>query len=142
MAWTTPRTWVTGELVTAAIMNTHVRDNEDYLKTETDKLDDVTQAQPARVLGTVYQNTSGKIRMVTVAVSITTNASSLTASAYCAATDPPSGTPVAEVGLENFVATNIVLHGSMSFGVPLNYYYSVTSAVGIALQRWTEWDLH
>ncbi len=27
MAWTTPRTWVTNELVTAAIMNTHVRDN-------------------------------------------------------------------------------------------------------------------
>lgn len=26
-SWTTPRTWTTGELVTAAIMNTHVRDN-------------------------------------------------------------------------------------------------------------------
>ena len=27
MAWTEPRTWVTSELVTAAQMNTHVRDN-------------------------------------------------------------------------------------------------------------------
>jgi hypothetical protein len=27
MAWTAPRTWVTAELVTAALMNTHVRDN-------------------------------------------------------------------------------------------------------------------
>ena len=27
MAWTAPRTWVTGEVVTAAVMNTHVRDN-------------------------------------------------------------------------------------------------------------------
>lgn len=27
MAWTTPRTWATGEVVTASIMNTHVRDN-------------------------------------------------------------------------------------------------------------------
>lgn len=27
MAWTTPRTWTTGEIVTAAYMNTHVRDN-------------------------------------------------------------------------------------------------------------------
>lgn len=27
MAWTTPRTWVTGEVVTASLMNTHVRDN-------------------------------------------------------------------------------------------------------------------
>lgn len=31
MAWTTPRTWTTGELVTASIMNTHVRDNLLYL---------------------------------------------------------------------------------------------------------------
>jgi len=27
MAWTAPRTWTTGELVTAAFLNTHVRDN-------------------------------------------------------------------------------------------------------------------
>lgn len=27
MAWTAPRTWVTSEVVSAAIMNTHVRDN-------------------------------------------------------------------------------------------------------------------
>jgi hypothetical protein len=27
VAWTTPRTWVAGETVTAALMNTHVRDN-------------------------------------------------------------------------------------------------------------------
>lgn len=27
MAWTSPRTWTTGELVTASMMNTHVRDN-------------------------------------------------------------------------------------------------------------------
>lgn len=27
MTWTAPRTWVAGETVTAAIMNTHVRDN-------------------------------------------------------------------------------------------------------------------
>ena len=27
MAWSSPRTWTTGELVTAALMNTHIRDN-------------------------------------------------------------------------------------------------------------------
>lgn len=31
MSWTTPRTWTTGELVTAAIMNAHVRDNQTTL---------------------------------------------------------------------------------------------------------------
>lgn len=31
MAWTSPRTWVAGEVVTAAELNTHVRDNLNYL---------------------------------------------------------------------------------------------------------------
>jgi hypothetical protein len=31
MAWTTPRTWVTNELVTAAMANTHIRDNTQHL---------------------------------------------------------------------------------------------------------------
>lgn len=38
MAWTTPRTWVTSELVTASIMNTHVRDNLSFLKSEVEAL--------------------------------------------------------------------------------------------------------
>lgn len=33
MAWTTPRTWTDGEVVTASIMNAHIRDNENVLKT-------------------------------------------------------------------------------------------------------------
>src|SRR6266487_590139 len=32
MAWTPPRTWVTADLVTGAMMNTHVRDNENFLR--------------------------------------------------------------------------------------------------------------
>jgi len=31
MSWTTPRTWTTGEVVTAAIMNAHVRDELNFL---------------------------------------------------------------------------------------------------------------
>lgn len=31
MAWTTPRTWTTGEVVTAAQMNSDVRDNTQHL---------------------------------------------------------------------------------------------------------------
>jgi len=33
MGWTTPRTWVAGETVTAALMNAHVRDNVALLGT-------------------------------------------------------------------------------------------------------------
>ncbi|MBN1200610.1 MAG: hypothetical protein JXJ20_02020 [Anaerolineae bacterium] len=32
MAWTTPKTWSTSELVTAAMLNTHLRDNLNALK--------------------------------------------------------------------------------------------------------------
>lgn len=32
MAWTTPRTWVVDEVVTASVMNVHVRDNMNALK--------------------------------------------------------------------------------------------------------------
>jgi hypothetical protein len=32
MAWTNPRTWVTSEVVTAAMLNTHVRDNLNTLR--------------------------------------------------------------------------------------------------------------
>ena len=34
MGWTAPRTWVAGETVTSALLNTQVRDNFSYLKTE------------------------------------------------------------------------------------------------------------
>jgi hypothetical protein len=33
MAWTTPRTWAAGETVTSSMMNAHVRDNLNVLKT-------------------------------------------------------------------------------------------------------------
>jgi len=36
MAWTTPRTWSPGETVTASLMNTHIRDNLNVLKTPID----------------------------------------------------------------------------------------------------------
>ena len=32
MSWTTPKTWSAGELVTAAMFNTHIRDNEQALR--------------------------------------------------------------------------------------------------------------
>jgi hypothetical protein len=35
MAWTTPRTWTGGELVTDTILNEHIRDNENYLYSRT-----------------------------------------------------------------------------------------------------------
>ncbi len=51
MAWTAPRTWVAGEIVTAAIMNTYVRDDFRYLK----GINDV----PLIESGIIIDNTDG-----------------------------------------------------------------------------------
>ena len=39
MGWTSPATWVSGSILTAAQLNQQVRDNENYLKGETDLYD-------------------------------------------------------------------------------------------------------
>ncbi len=51
MAWTAPRTWVSGEIVTASLGNTHWRDNLRYLK----GLDGV----PTIESGLIIDNTDG-----------------------------------------------------------------------------------
>ena len=61
MAWTTPRTWVSGELVTAAIMNSAVRDNLAILKTPINdsgelEFTDATELTIAAGVITVTQN--------------------------------------------------------------------------------------
>lgn len=42
MGWTTPRTWVASEIVTAAVMNAHVRDNFNAINTAVAKTADET----------------------------------------------------------------------------------------------------
>jgi hypothetical protein len=61
MAWTTPRTWVSGELVTAAIMNSAVRDDLNILKTPINdsghlEFTDATELTIASGVITVTQN--------------------------------------------------------------------------------------
>ncbi len=50
MSWTTPRTWVTDEVITSSLLNTHVRDNElalphpyDYAPADVDVVNTVTE---------------------------------------------------------------------------------------------------
>jgi len=47
MAWTAPRTWAVNEIVTAAIMNGHVRDNLQYLRDIIDAIISGTKAEIA-----------------------------------------------------------------------------------------------
>lgn len=63
--WTANRTWVAGEIVTASLLNTYVRDNLDWLKTPTD-----SQA----IFSSTFTATSGTAVNVTGAsVTITSN---------------------------------------------------------------------
>jgi hypothetical protein len=68
--WTANRTWVAGEVVTAALLNQYVRDNLDYLK-------DRPVAAVSDLDGTVSSTTSASFVDITGAsVSITTSGSS------------------------------------------------------------------
>jgi len=60
MAWTSPRTWVTGETVTAALLNTHVRDNLNALMVVTTK-GDIAVATAAQTLTRLAVGADGDV---------------------------------------------------------------------------------
>ena len=139
MSWTTPRTWVTGEIVTAAQMNEQVRDNVDFVH---GALPSNTQTVTSNVLGTVYQNTTSAMRFVTVTINhIIISDGQARNVAYIKSTSPPD-TEVAEVFSEygNAITSHRLC---MTFCVPAGYYYKVTdedSGGGTSnLLKWTEW---
>ncbi len=134
MAWTAPADWTTGELVTAAKMATHVKDNLAYLKTSADKADliyTVTQADVTAsraVDGTVYQNTSGKIIIATVAIALTCATTQYEGVVfYCGTANPPT-VAKGSVYLTQIGATSIREDGTVTFIVPVNYYYKATAS--------------
>lgn len=73
MGWTTPRTWTAGELVTAAMMNEQVRDNEIYLKAHVD-----AEKGIHGLASTVYPvgATQGKMRLEWREVNVTVSSGS------------------------------------------------------------------
>jgi len=142
MAWTAPTTRSTGDLITASIWNTDLKDNLDYLKTEADKLNDVTQTDQTgsrAVDGTIYQNTGGKVRLVTVTLETVALADEYYAKAYCENATPPT-IIVAKVTGETYDASDGF--GCMTFIVPPSSYYKVTETGDGVLEAWLEWDIH
>ena len=135
MAYVAPRTWTTGELVTAAMMNQDVRDNITYLKTQTDLLYTVTHAEPVRAINVIYQN-STKIRIVTV------NLGFATAAARSANFQIGAGTPPAT---QVYIITNAAAQPTFNMAatavVPANWYYRVLTTNAPTLVDWHEWDL-
>jgi hypothetical protein len=77
MSWTSPRTWVAGELVTAALFNTHIRDNESELRTgglalSSQATNDFLYASSATQLGRLAAATGGVPRYTGAAWALVT----------------------------------------------------------------------
>lgn len=137
MSWTSPRTWVTGELVTAALLNTHVRDNISYLNTWNQN--DVTASRA--IDSTVYQNTTDMIMIVTVTIKNTVgDTGDVYVIFYCDANASPT-TMIGGVREHNITATNALF--PFTFVVLPNYYYKAVNDGTYndgALQDWFEWN--
>lgn len=157
--WITPRTSQELPHVSKDVIEIEVKSNLEYLKDAVDdnlttlsaevdtvetKLDDcvmrdgstVTYASPSgtRAKTTVYQNTSGKIRMVTIC-------------AYGAAVGDEmvfhvgsTSTPTIHIG--DITGIDDTGSGNITFFVPPNYYYEAKETTAtMTIAMWIEWDL-
>lgn len=108
MAWTSPRTWVAAETVTASLMNTHVRDN---LKAIGDAWASWTPTLSGWTLGngtlTGVAMTAGKlvIGRVTYTVGSTDTPSGNLAISLPATSTMPTGIAIGQAGLNDTSAS-------------------------------------
>lgn len=64
MAWTTPRTWVAGEMVTDVMMNVHIRDNEnETVPAKVQAAGDMIYATGANTVTRLAIGTNGSVLM-------------------------------------------------------------------------------
>jgi len=134
MAWVAGADVSTGELITAAQWNNYLgaSGSMEYLKTEADKLDDVSDTEPSRAFDTIYENTSGKIRIVIISVALT---SSEGASFEIGSSSPPTDEIWRSGNVENECPITAI--------VPPGYFYRLNDDLGTpTLYQWHEYDLH
>ncbi len=129
MAWTAPRTWNVGDIATASNFNTHIRDNETYLKTQTDNINVVAQASSANTFGNIYQNLSGKFLSVAVTMTVAGD----TVNAKVGSGSPPA--TLVGKALNSITDT-------LDFFVPNNYYYTISTGGAAVLISWVKWTFH
>jgi hypothetical protein len=139
MAYTTPATWSTGQIVVASQLNEQIRDNMTYVHDALSTGSQTLCFTPStgsitRTHSTIYQNTTSKIRFV------------------CVVTSPSSGgqwNAISDTATSPtiVVASNGIESGysPMTFIVLPSYYYELVCVPGGAtggLARWVEWDIH
>ena len=135
MAWQAPRTWVVGELVTAAMMNQDVRDNTNYLKTA---IETVTVTERGYAMATNYQNTTDKV--VICCVSADVGAIGLDTLLGKIGVASPAATVVAQARADG---SNEPRYIQITFVIPVNYFYRLDDGAGdFAIVEWIEYEMH
>lgn len=109
MAWTAPRTWVTGEVLTAALLNLHLRDN---LLSTGFSADGVMTARTAATVGLIVTAAAAQTADLqqwkpvgTLRFSISANGDPLWATSATTAVAGTSGAPPAQVA--GYVPINV-----------------------------------
>jgi phage minor structural protein len=99
----------------------------------------ITQGLKAYSLDTVYENTSGKLRLVAITTRADDANDYLMAIVYCDATDGKT-TIIGSMRGKVDSGSN-PNYDSFTFVVPPGYYYKVANSLNAVLVYWTEWDL-
>lgn len=137
MAWEAGADVTTGDLITAAQWNSYLgaTGSIEYLKTEADKLDDISQATPAKAEDTIYQNTTCYMRVVLITANID-------AGEQYEIEVEDATPPTTKVGYLGDSGTPEA-YPSITFFVPYGWYYRCATADGNpTIKEWAEWDLH
>lgn len=149
MAWTAPRTWSAGELVTATMLNAHVRDNELILKTSIADLGGLTPLVGGSAIATLPSGViSSQINVATTSGTGATDIHSYAVPAGALARNGDclglyaSGTMTSNSNLKTFTvvfgATSIQLNSNT--GVATGYeMYARVLRTGAATQILTGW---
>jgi hypothetical protein len=148
-AWTAPKTWSVGELVTAALLNTHLRDNLEWLYS---KRQDVLLYEDQKTAGTgAAAITTGawRTRELTTEVidtgafggfggAVPANQISLAAGTYLAYFNSPVGTNVGSRSrLRNVTDGATLVNGGNNLYVGVGFGRFVLAATKtIELQQW------
>ena len=135
MAWSAPRTWVVGELVTAAMMNTFIRDNQVYLKINNDLVPSIVQSTPVNAEDVIYRNTTCYMRMVLISAALDIG------EAYRIFVENATPPTIRVASLGEISAQS--MDATVTFMVPYNWYYNCATQAGDpTITEWAEWDLH
>lgn len=136
MAYTTPATWSTGQVVTASQLNEQIRDNIGFLYGALSYSSTINYVQSftgtTRLLDTVYQNTTPRLMFCAITVTGSSTNGGITDSwiGTTNTTDILVDQCYAQINLDTSYTTR--------FYIPPSYYYKHDAQINAHLLAWTE----